>query len=81
MDPMGGAGTVIVAASIVSWVLNSLTFRGGLHYIGEGIAVIFRPLGFGGWQAATPNSLQAKHRDPSPIVKQEGRVATCNTPR
>ena len=58
------AGTVIVAASIIIWVLNSLTLEGGFHYIGEGgeksilnvigegIAVIFVPLGFGRWQAA-----------------------------
>ncbi|MEE1013832.1 MAG: ferrous iron transport protein B [Clostridia bacterium] len=63
------AGTVIVAASIVIWVLNSLTFEGGFHYIGEGeemsilnvigqwIAVIFTPLGFGSWQAAVATIL------------------------
>lgn len=63
------AGTVIVAASIVIWVLNSLTFEGGLHYIGEGdeksllnaigevIAVVFKPLGFGNWQAAVATVL------------------------
>ena len=63
------AGTVIVAASIVIWVLNSLTFEGGLHYIGdsgatsvlniigEAIAVIFIPLGFGKWQAAVATVL------------------------
>jgi len=63
------AGTVIVAASIVIWVLNSLTLEGGLHYIGEGeeisilnvigeaIAVIFVPLGFGSWQAAVATVL------------------------
>ena len=63
------AGTVIVAASIVIWVLNSLTFQGGFHYIGEGdemsilniigsgIAVLFRPLGFGSWQAAVATVL------------------------
>lgn len=58
------AGTVILAASIIVWVLNSLTFEGGFHYIGDGgeasilsyigkaIAVIFAPLGFGTWQSA-----------------------------
>ncbi|MBQ7822488.1 MAG: ferrous iron transport protein B [Clostridia bacterium] len=58
------AGTVIVAASIVIWVLNSLSFEGGFHYIGDGdaksilqvvgeaFAWIFMPLGFGNWQAA-----------------------------
>lgn len=63
------AGTVILAASIVIWVLNSLTFEGGFHYIGEGeetsilnvigqwIAVIFAPLGFGSWQAAVATIL------------------------
>lgn len=63
------AGTVIVAASIVIWVLNSLTFEGGFHYIGdgdemsilnvigEGIAYIFAPLGFGNWQASVATIL------------------------
>lgn len=63
------AGTVIVAASVVIWVLNSLTFTGGLHYIGDGeemsilnvigeaIAVVFAPLGFGRWQAAVATVL------------------------
>lgn len=63
------AGTVILASSIVIWVLNSLTFEGGFHYIGEGeeksilnaigegIAVIFAPLGFGKWQAAVATVL------------------------
>ncbi len=59
------AGTVIVAASIVIWVLNSLSFEGGIHYlteerggasilesIGSIFAWIFVPLGFGNWQAA-----------------------------
>ena len=63
------AGTVIVAASIVIWVLNSLSFEGGLHYIadgsaksilnvvGEWVAVVFVPLGFGSWQAAVATVL------------------------
>ncbi len=64
------AGTVIVAASVVIWVLNSLSFEGGLHYIteeiggtsileviGNWIAVIFVPLGFGQWQAAVATVL------------------------
>ncbi len=64
------AGTVIVAASIVVWVLNSLSFEGGLHYItdtnggasvleviGGVIAWIFKPLGFGRWQAAVATVL------------------------
>ena len=63
------AGTVILAASIIIWVLNSLSFEGGFHYIGEGdsksilnvigewIAVVFAPLGFGNWQAAVATIL------------------------
>ena len=63
------AGTVIVVASIAIWVLNSLSFEGGFHYIGDGdaksvlnvigevIAVIFAPLGFGSWQAAVATVL------------------------
>ena len=63
------AGTVILAASVIIWVLNSLTLEGGLHYIGdgdemsilnvigEGIALLFVPLGFGEWQAAVATVL------------------------
>ncbi len=63
------AGTVILAASVIVWVLNSLSFDGGLHYItdsadksilqivGGAIAVIFKPLGFGTWQAAVATIL------------------------
>ena len=64
------AGTVIVVASIAIWVLNSLSFEGGFHYIteefggasileviGTGIAFIFKPLGFGNWQAAVATVL------------------------
>ena len=63
------AGTVIFAASVIIWTLNSLTFDGGFHYIGETdaksvlsmigemIAKIFTPLGFGGWQAAVATIL------------------------
>ncbi|MBP3442481.1 MAG: ferrous iron transport protein B [Clostridia bacterium] len=64
------AGTVILAASIIIWVLNSLSFEGGFHYITEAdagksileviggfIAVIFKPLGFGTWQAAVATLL------------------------
>ncbi|MBQ6815376.1 MAG: ferrous iron transport protein B [Lachnospiraceae bacterium] len=63
------AGSVILLASIVIWILNSLTFEGGFHYIGDGdedsilnvigsaIAVIFKPLGFGNWQAAVATVL------------------------
>lgn len=64
------AGTVIVVASIAIWVLNSLSFEGGLHYIteenagasileliGTPIAFLFAPLGFGKWQAAVATIL------------------------
>lgn len=62
------AGTVIFAASVIIWVLNSLSFTGGLHYItgdeksilnaiGEIIAVIFVPLGFGRWESAVATIL------------------------
>ncbi|MDO4418857.1 MAG: ferrous iron transport protein B, partial [Ruminococcus sp.] len=64
------AGTVIVAASIIIWVLNSLSFEGGFHYItdeaggasvlevvGGAIAWIFKPLGFGNWQSAVATVL------------------------
>ncbi len=62
------AGTVILAASVIIWVLNSISFEGGIHYITEGedsilnvlgslIAVLFRPLGFGKWQAAVATIL------------------------
>ncbi len=64
------AGTVILAASVIIWVLNSLSFEGGFHYItedlggasileviGSAIAVIFKPLGFGSWQAAVATVL------------------------
>ena len=64
------AGTVILAASVIIWVLNSLSFEGGFHYIteelggasilevfGSAIAFIFAPLGFGNWQAAVATIL------------------------
>lgn len=64
------AGTVILAASVLVWVLQSLSFEGGFHYIteevggtsileviGSAIAVIFKPLGFGTWQAAVATIL------------------------
>lgn len=63
------AGTVILAASVIIWMLNSFTLEGGLHYIGDGkensvlnvigsaIAFIFKPLGFGNWQCAVATLL------------------------
>jgi len=67
------AGTVILASSVILWLLNSFTFDGGFHFvpetensvlnvIGSAVAVIFAPLGFGSWQAtvATIMGLIAK---------------------
>jgi len=63
------AGTVILAASIIIWVLNNLTLQGGLHYIGDSaedsvlkvlgkaISVLFIPLGFGNWEATVATLL------------------------
>ena len=64
------AGSVIVVASIIIWILNSISFEGGFHYItkteagrsileviGGAIAWIFKPLGFGNWQAAVATLL------------------------
>ena len=63
------AGTVILAASVIIWVLNSLSFEGGFHYIdggdeasilqivGQAVAYLFVPLGFGNWQAAVATLL------------------------
>lgn len=64
------AGTVILAASVIIWVLNSLSFESGFHYITESnggasvlevlgslIAWLFVPLGFGNWQAAVATML------------------------
>lgn len=64
------AGTVILLASVIIWIMNSLSFEGGFHYIteenagasileviGSVIAVLFKPLGFGSWQAAVATVL------------------------
>ncbi len=64
------AGTLILAASVAIWVLNSLSFEGGLHYITEArggasileaigvlIAWFFKPLGFGRWETAVATIL------------------------
>ena len=64
------AGTVIFAASVIIWTLNSLSFEGGFHYItelragasileniGSCFAWLFTPLGFGSWQAAVATIL------------------------
>lgn len=64
------AGSVILLASIAIWILMSLSFDGGFHYItdenggtsileylGGFIAYIFAPLGFGNWQSAVATIL------------------------
>ena len=64
------AGSVILAASVIIWILNSLSFDGGFHFItetnggksileflGSLIAWIFKPVGFGTWQAAVATLL------------------------
>ncbi len=64
------AGTVIFAASVIIWTLNSLSFEGGFHYItaeaggasileniGKLFAWIFTPIGFGNWQSAVATVL------------------------
>ena len=64
------AGTVILLASVLVWLFNSLSFEGGFHFITEArggrsvlellgsvIAIIFRPLGFGRWEAAVATIL------------------------
>ena len=78
------AGTVIVLSSVIIWVLNSLSFEGGLHYLGENgegasilenlgnaVAWIFAPLGFGTWQAAVATILG--------LVAKEDVVGTIGT--
>ncbi len=63
------AGTVILLSGVIVWILNNLTFEGGFGYIGdrdarsilnllgESIAWLFKPLGFGHWQAAVATVL------------------------
>ena len=58
------AGTTILLASAAIWFLSSFGIEGGglvytedasqsiLRYMGEVLAVFFKPLGFGNWQAA-----------------------------
>ncbi len=64
------AGTVILAASVLIWCFDSLSFEGGFHYIASGsedasilealgkvLAPIFAPLGFPKWQSAVATIL------------------------
>ena len=78
------AGSVIVLSSIVIWLLNSLSFEGGFHYLGEdgegasilenigsAVAWLFAPLGFGTWQATVATILG--------LVAKEDVVGTIGT--
>ena len=78
------AGTVIVLSSVAIWILNSLSFEGGLHYLGdegEGASIlenigslfawVFAPLGFGTWQATVATVLG--------LVAKEDVVGTIGT--
>ena len=78
------AATVIVLSSVIIWILNSLSFEGGLHYLGEdgegasilenlgsAIAWVFAPLGFGTWQATVATILG--------LVAKEDVVGTIGT--
>lgn len=62
------AGTVILASSVIIWILNSFSFEGGFHYItedsvsilqniGSVVSWLFVPLGFGNWQCAVATFL------------------------
>ena len=78
------AGTVIFAASVIIWVLNSLSFEGGFHYIDEGvggasilemvgsaISWIFIPLGFGNWQSAVATIMGLMAKEEAVSVLEE----------
>lgn len=78
------AGTVIFAASVIIWILNSLSVDGGFHYIteenggaslleniGNMFAWVFAPLGFGNWQATVSTILG--------LVAKEEVVGTFGT--
>ncbi len=81
------AGTVILAASIIIWVLNNISFSGGFHFItaqsggasilevvGSAMRWVFAPLGFDSWQAsvATVLGLMAKEQ----VVSTFGTLAS-----
>ena len=64
------AGSVILAASVIIWTLDNLSFDGGFHYItdlnggksiletlGGLLSWVFAPLGFGRWQSAVATIL------------------------
>jgi len=78
------AGSVILAASVIIWTLNSLSFEGRFHFIteqsggasvleviGNGIKWLFVPLGFGNWQSAVATVLG--------LVAKEEVVGTFGT--
>ncbi len=84
------AGTVVLAAGVILWVLQNLSFTGGFHYItderggrsvlevlGGIIALLFKPLGFGNWQSAvaTVLGLIAKEEVVGAFGTMEGAAA------
>ncbi|MGX4686939.1 ferrous iron transport protein B [Vagococcus sp. JNUCC 83] len=64
------AGTIIFASSVIIWFLSSFNFRGQmvetdqsiLAFLGQSVAFIFAPLGWGNWKTtvATVTGLVAK---------------------
>lgn len=84
------AGTVIVAASIIIWVLNNISLSGGLHFMTENnggksileamgnvVKWVFAPLGFDKWQAAVATilGLMAKEQ----VVSTFGTLASTSS--
>ncbi|MBR2578502.1 MAG: ferrous iron transport protein B, partial [Erysipelotrichaceae bacterium] len=78
------AGTVIVLSQIIIWFLSRFTLAGGLHMVeeeeiaesilanvGNAIAWIFAPLGWGNWQAAVASI--------TGLVAKENIVGTMGT--
>ncbi|MBQ1478125.1 MAG: ferrous iron transporter B [Erysipelotrichaceae bacterium] len=78
------AGTIILLSTIVIWFLSRFSFVGGLHMveedqisesilagIGNAIAWIFKPLGWGNWQAAVASV--------TGLVAKENIVGTMGT--
>ena len=85
------AGSVILAASIIIWTLNSLSFDGGFHYITEAnggksilevlgglISWLFIPLGFGSWHTAVATILGLLAKEQ--VVGVFGSLSSMVTP-
>ncbi len=82
------AGTVIVLASVIIWILNSFTLDGGFRYIGGGegksllnlvgetIAIVFAPIGFNDWRAAVATILGLLAKEE--VVGVFGQLATMS---